>query len=224
MKEQISRMERKEKYCTSEWLTEHYINQQLSKSECAELIGVSYQTIHKWLRQYNIPERSQEEQRKIEFDRMMSRITKDILEEYYTNKLLSIEQCSLKLKVSPGKTKKLLEVYGIPIIDIHKERSKRYKPRTCGEYTRWRNEVFRRDNLSCVCCGTKEKIQTHHLFNFSDNKELRMQIDNGVTVCLKCHKEFHRLYGRRKTTLEQFNWFMESIGKKPVRENIQLCI
>jgi len=82
--------------------------------------------------------------------------------------------------------------------------------RDSNEYKEWRINVFKRDNYACLNCGDKGgKLQAHHLENFSSNLDLRFDINNGVTLCFKCHSpkmhgSFHNIYGLKNNTLEQF--------------------
>jgi hypothetical protein len=70
------------------------------------------------------------------------------------------------------------------------------KDRNTGEYNQWRKSVFRRDNYTCQVCGKRGgKINAHHIIRFAIDKELRLDLDNGITLCIKCHKKAHR---RRK--------------------------
>ena len=60
------------------------------------------------------------------------------------------------------------------------------------EYVLWRNEVYKRDKWTCRICKKrclKGNIVAHHLKKFSDFPELRFMIDNGITLCRKCHAE-----------------------------------
>lgn len=59
------------------------------------------------------------------------------------------------------------------------------------EYRLWREAVFTRDNRTCQNrkCGSKEEIQTHHIQSFARFPELRLAIDNGITLCKKCHRK-----------------------------------
>ena len=56
------------------------------------------------------------------------------------------------------------------------------------EYNLWRIAVFTRDNRKCVWCGSGKNIEADHIKRFADYPELRFAIDNGRTLCRKCHK------------------------------------
>jgi len=78
------------------------------------------------------------------------------------------------------------------------------------EYHLWREAVFARDNYICQKCQAGgEKLHAHHIQNFADYPEVRFAIDNGITLCKKCHKEFHDKYGRRRNTREQLEEFLQ---------------
>jgi len=67
-----------------------------------------------------------------------------------------------------------------------------HKIRQSNQYREWRKKVFERDNYSCYFCGkSKTELNAHHLKKFSEYPELRFDIDNGVTACVKCHRELH---------------------------------
>ena len=57
------------------------------------------------------------------------------------------------------------------------------------EYKLWRESVFKRDNWTCVWCGrTKCQLNADHIKPFALFPELRLALDNGRTLCEKCHK------------------------------------
>lgn len=61
------------------------------------------------------------------------------------------------------------------------------------EYTEWRTEVFTRDSYTCKKCGIKGgELNAHHIEHFSKNKKKRFDIDNGITLCIKCHRNEHK--------------------------------
>jgi len=62
--------------------------------------------------------------------------------------------------------------------------------RHSAEYRLWRESVFRRDNFTCQSCNKHGgKLNADHIKPFSLFPELRFAIDNGLTLCVPCHRE-----------------------------------
>lgn len=86
--------------------------------------------------------------------------------------------------------------------------------RATHEYIQWRSDVFRRDNYTCVCCGSRSTkgaaitLNAHHIQNWKDYPQMRYIVDNGATLCKKCHISFHKIYGKHNTSLAQFEKFL----------------
>jgi len=75
----------------------------------------------------------------------------------------------------------------------------------------WREAVFARDNWTCQKCGERgKKLHSHHIQNFAQFPKQRFAIDNGVTFCDKCHRKFHKKYGRKNNTREQLNKYIKN--------------
>lgn len=98
-----------------------------------------------------------------------------------------------------------------PLWNPNKSQLEREQSRKISGYRSWRQEVYERDNYTCQCCGDNKggNLNAHHLNGYNWDKEHRTDIDNEITLCEKCHKEFHDLYGRGNNTKEQFKEFLK---------------
>lgn len=69
--------------------------------------------------------------------------------------------------------------------------------RTRAKYLKWRDSVFERDLYTCQKCGVfngngkKIILNAHHIRLFSEFKELRFELSNGITLCKDCHISEH---------------------------------
>jgi len=65
--------------------------------------------------------------------------------------------------------------------------------RSRAEYLEWRQDVFERDNFTCQKCGVRSGngkkiyLHAHHIKDFANNPELRLDVNNGLTLCKNCH-------------------------------------
>ena len=63
------------------------------------------------------------------------------------------------------------------------------------EYRMWRIAVYKRDYFKCQVCGSVGKdLVAHHIKPVSLNPHLVLSMDNGITLCVKCHKLVHKSY------------------------------
>ena len=79
-------------------------------------------------------------------------------------------------------------------------------------YNVWSKLVKERDNYTCQTCGDNQgrKLNSHHLNGWNAFPEQRFDLDNGVTLCTDCHKDFHSQYGYGDNTREQFDEYAAS--------------
>lgn len=82
-----------------------------------------------------------------------------------------------------------------------------FKIRTSFEYRQWRSDCFTRDNFTCQECGDNKggNLEAHHIdflsniihrnnikdFNEARNCSEIWNINNGITLCIDCHKKKH---------------------------------
>lgn len=86
--------------------------------------------------------------------------------------------------------------------------------RNSREYRIWKVTVVRRDG-GCVICGSLKRRQAHHVNHATYFPKERFLPENGVTLCYKCHVNFHCNYlnsYRTKCTKKQFENFKQLIG------------
>lgn len=80
--------------------------------------------------------------------------------------------------------------------------------RKTAQYFAWRFNVYKRDNFLCQVCNTnKNKLNAHHIVSYATDEGLRLDLNNGITLCEKCHKEFHKIYGKINCNIGQLKEF-----------------
>lgn len=84
------------------------------------------------------------------------------------------------------------------------------------EYYKWRSEVYERDDYTCQCCASNKSgsLIAHHIYNYSEHKKLRVNVDNGITLCKHCHLEFHKENGFKNNDLPQLDSFIKKYNNQ----------
>jgi hypothetical protein len=85
------------------------------------------------------------------------------------------------------------------------------------KYLIWRSAVMKNDKSTCQLCGFVSKhnygLQAHHIFPKRMFQELMFEVDNGITLCKKCHL---KTYGKEVEFIEIFF----RIKNRPVRNSV----
>jgi 5-methylcytosine-specific restriction endonuclease McrA len=85
------------------------------------------------------------------------------------------------------------------------------KLRKTKKYITWTKQVLKRDKCTCKRCGSKTDITVHHIcslqnlliknkvnsFKEAKNCEELWDINNGITLCKKCHLKEHDIYYKK---------------------------
>lgn len=59
----------------------------------------------------------------------------------------------------------------------------------------WAAMVKARDG-KCTSCGSMYDLHAHHILSYKKHPELRLDVNNGVTLCALCHRDIHATTGR----------------------------
>ena len=73
------------------------------------------------------------------------------------------------------------------------------KLRMSWKYRLWSENIRKRDG-KCLNCGSMKNLHAHHIERFLLNKEKQYDLDNGITLCAKCHYIYHRKNGGNSGT------------------------
>lgn len=202
----IEKMSIKTKHITKEILYNLYIVQHKNTCEIGKMYGVCDGTILNLMKKFGIPSFSNSEAYKIYLYEKGGLEKARKLQSTMKNRILcSCRQRGIRVE----------DFKGFSTTEQHMSRNNTY-------YKEWKNKVLKRDNYTCQRCGKRGgKLNVHHLYNFSEHKELRYNIDNGIVFCEECHlinypESFHSVYGEHNNTPDQvyefINNYKESIS------------
>lgn len=108
-----------------------------------------------------------------------------------------------------------------PITDKRLQQIK--KGRNTDDYRKWRESVLARDKYKCQYpgCSRHEKLEVHHIRRFSQNKHLRTERFNGITLCDKCHDKITGQEERLEMTFFKIAHANEIKYKKELKEKTE---
>lgn len=86
--------------------------------------------------------------------------------------------------------------------------------RSKAEYKTWRKLVFERDNYTCVKCGQRGGVlNAHHKKQYAHHADVRLDINNGETLCEKCHR---KVYVKRANSKIGDDVFMHEDNRRTI--------
>lgn len=84
----------------------------------------------------------------------------------------------LKIKYGKKRTNDIIEKFAV------------VKDRSDSLVCRWVRKVRERDKV-CQLCGGEDYLSVHHISRWADDPINRINIDNGILLCGKCHSKQH---------------------------------
>jgi 5-methylcytosine-specific restriction endonuclease McrA len=61
------------------------------------------------------------------------------------------------------------------------------------KYKFWRLAILALDDYTCCFCGKRGcKLHVHHVLPYADFPEYRTEVNNGASLCIPCHRAFHK--------------------------------
>lgn len=74
--------------------------------------------------------------------------------------------------------------------------------------SKWTKDVIKRDG-TCVKCGSRHRLEAHHINGYADYPHGRTDVNNGATLCHKCHKKYHSRFGTKRVNRVNFHEFID---------------
>ncbi len=175
--------------------------------EIAEVLRVDPKTVTTRMREYGLKLRTKGPVKTFEPDRAE-------LEDLYFNKHYSMREIADYYGVGETVVFKRLRDYKLILSKrVAKEQREQVEKARADRDSLgmqlWRKSVLQNAGYKCQrcglehrsickCCGQKSVIHAHHIKPFSLFPELRLDVSNGVALCVMCHWTEHREENRVK--------------------------
>ena len=60
-------------------------------------------------------------------------------------------------------------------------------------HNQWKTKVFERDKFTCQKCNqVGRELNAHHIKSYKDYPKQRFKTNNGITLCVQCHRFVHK--------------------------------
>jgi len=182
------------RHITKNLLKKLYIKEHKSCLDISREINKSIRQVSRYLQRFGIKARPfSTKGLKTRLGAILSEETKEKIRKKHLGKKLSPEHRAKVIKTLILGDVKGKNSHGWRggVTPIH------LRIRSSCEMKKWKKAVFKRDKYKCIQCGSKEKIEADHIAPFAYYPELRFSVDNGRTLCNKCHRKTET-YGNKK--------------------------
>jgi transposase-like protein len=185
-----------------------YVEERKPMSFIASKYSVSQPTIKRILEDLGIRIRGSNETKKGVSNHRLIKLDNESIIKRYSDEFVSIKDISASHGVSRSVIKRILDECGVKTRTISEHASLRFgalnpnyksdisdetrlERRDPYKAKRWKMAIKDRDDNECQCCGSKNKIEVHHIMPFAFYPEKRYDIRNGVCLCDQCHTAYH---------------------------------
>jgi len=72
-------------------------------------------------------------------------------------------------------------------------------------------------NNTCACCGRENKLEVHHVKDYSEHPELELDPENLITLCRGCHFSLGHLFNWKSINpeiVEDSKWLLEKVKNR----------
>lgn len=176
------------KHITKDLLQQLYLKEGKSCLQIGKLLNKSVRQVSRYLQRFGIKARPfSTKGLQTRLGAVLSKDTKDKIRKAHLGKKIPIE---VRIKMGSKGSK------NSGWIDGRTPENKRI--RRSIEYKLWRAEVFERDKYTCQHCNKRGgDLHSDHIKPFALYPKLRFSVDNGRTLCIKCHRKTDT-YGNKK--------------------------
>jgi len=185
-------------YDNKDWLFEEYIVKKKGYTVIADELGVSYTTIldrvlyFGWeLRGHEDIDKGAPRRGKKHSAQSLLKIKKSRIKNRVPFYCLNCNRKNEKVFSLYVKAKRRYCSYSCYIEYLRKNRVEAEDITDSAEYKEWRKKVYLRDGYRCKmpdCNSRSRDIAAHHIYPKKKYPEKQFDIDNGITLCRKCHE------------------------------------
>jgi|GEM_PF-4744688 len=215
----ITELENKIGQSLESYLEEKYIIEGKSTTWIMNELSISSHYITDLLKKYNIKARKgskkfenwweniTDEEKEVYINDLSDRAKRHLNTEEARDKLRNIMNTSeYKRKMHVANSGKNNGMYDPALTEEH-----RVDTRGLFGYKKWAKDVKGKYNYTCQKCGKKgtgRTIHAHHINDYFEYEDGRLDVENGITLCNSCHNVFHNKYKGIPATQELLREFL----------------